>query len=683
MSNHKRSSNLVSRREFLKSSAIAGAAFPFIVSCSREKVIASGKKVIVLGIDGLDPGLLQKFMSRGLMPNFQKLINSGGDFKTMRTTIPAQSPVAWASFSTSANPGRTGIFDFIHRDPKNFELYLSTSRTIEPEGGKIRLGQSVFSLKSAQLKNMVGEKPFWDKLTDAGIPVTIYRVPSDFPPFPGKARQLSGMGTPDLLGTYGTFSFYTDNPPENAKDITGGEVFPTFVKNGVAENFIYGPKNSFRLDEQKPFDEFDGKKYYRYEKLKIPFKVYVDPQNPVAKISLQGREIFLKQGEWSDWVEIAFELIPRLKHLSGMVKFYLQEVRPDFKLYMSPIDINPASPALPVFNPEEYGKELVDNLGLFYTQGMAEDTKALTYGILNDQEYWTQSQMVTDDWFKAYSWHLDNFKAGFLFFYFSTLDLGQHMFHRYIDPQSPVHEQALKSGLSQPVEKLYREMDTALGMAMKKQDPHTTLIVISDHGFAPFNRGFNLNSWLLDNGYAYLTDPDKRSETDVFNNVDWGRTRAYGLGINGLYLNLQGRESTGIVRPDQEDQLLKELKTKLEAIVDPKTGEHPIKNAYIAKEVFKGKFVGALSPDIVIGYRRGYRGSWETTLGKYPKEWLVDNLDPWSGDHCIDPTEVPATLVSNKKIRKSDPAIWDIGPSVMSELGVKIPDSFEGRSIFE
>jgi predicted AlkP superfamily phosphohydrolase/phosphomutase len=225
-------------------------------------------------------------------------------------------------------------------------------------------------------------------------------------------------------------------------------------------------------------------------------------------------------------------------------------------------------------------------------------------------------------------------------------------------------------------------MDKALGMVLPIVDDETTLIVISDHGFAPFDRSFNLNTWLLQNGYLFLLDPSKQESTEYFDNVDWGRTRAYGLGINGLYLNLQGREGKGIVPPEQADQLERELKAKLEAIIDPKTKEHPIKNAYIAKDVYKGRFVGTLSPDLVMGYRRGFRGSWETTLGKFPKDVITDNTDPWSGDHCIDPTEVPATIVTNKKMVKSDPAIWDIGPTVLSEMGVPVPPEFEGKPIF-
>jgi predicted AlkP superfamily phosphohydrolase/phosphomutase len=678
----------MNRREFCKQSAwlittsLLGTK-GFCSSLPPGAAKVNSRKVIVLGIDGLDPNLLRSFMDRGMMPHFQRLISAGGDLREMRTTIPAQSPVAWASFSTCTNPGRHGIFDFIHRQPDTFELYLSTSRTYEPQGEKFEIGKWVFSLKSGEIKNLVGERPFWNYLTEAGIPAVIYRTPSNFPPFAGKAWEMSGMGTPDIMGTYGTFSYYTDTPPKNSGKITGGKVFPTFLKNnGIAENYLYGPQNSFRLDEKEPFDEVDGRKHYNYEKLTIPFKVYVDQEHAVAKIVVQDKEIFLQQGEWSGWVEVRFELIPHVKHLSGIVKFYLKEVRPHFKLYVSPININPAHPALPIFNPPEYGEALVKDLGLFYTQGMAEDTKARTYGILDDREYWSQSQMVTADWFRAWRWHLDRFREGFLFFYFSTLDLGQHMFWRYLDHVSPIHEQALKSGLKDPVERLYRQMDEALGMVLQKIDAQTTLIVISDHGFTGFRRCFNLNSWLLDNGYLSLLDPAQREKAEYFENVDWNRTRAYGLGINGLYLNLENREFKGIVRPDQEAGLLTELKRKLEMLIDPKTGEHPLKHAYIAKEVYKGKYVGTFSPDIILGFRRGYRASWETILGGVPKDWFTDNLDPWSGDHCIDPTEVPATLVTTKKIKKSSPAIWDIGPTVLNEFGIKIPENLEGKPIF-
>jgi len=662
----------ISRRDFIQTGL--GASLGIMVHCSGgQKAKWTDKKVIVLGIDGMDPVLLENFMRAHRMPQFSRLIRAGGDFKTMETTIPAQSPVAWASFITAKNPGQYGIFDFIHREPENFPagLYLSTSKTIEPNNGKMRLGKWMIPYKSAVVKNMVGANPFWNEICDVGLPAIIYRVPADFPPFSGKAWQFSGMGTPDLLGTYGTFSYYTDNPPENAKEVTGGEVYPTFLKNGVAENFIYGPKNSFRLTED---DE--------YEDLKIPFMVYVDERNPVAKILIQGKEILLNVGEWSGWVELKFELISKVKSIYGMVKFYLKEVKPDFKFYVSPVNINPGKPALPIFNPENYGKKLANELGLFYTQGMAEDTKARTYNVLDDKEYWNQSQMVTRDWLSAWKWHLKNFRAGFLFFYFSTLDLGQHMFFRFIDEKNPLHKEALKSGLENPIERLYKQMDNALGLVLNQMDEETTLIVISDHGFAGFNRAFNLNSWLLDNGYLYLIDPDLREQSEYFENVDWGRSRAYGLGINGLYLNLAGREATGILRKEEAESLLKELKEKLEAIKDPLTGEHPIKNAYIAGEVYKGKFVGTVSPDIVIGYRRGFRASWETTLGRFPKEWLVDNLDPWSGDHCIDPTEVPAILVCNKKIKKTNPGIWDIGPTVLREFGIKIPKDFEGEPVF-
>ena len=75
--------------------------------------------------------------------------------------------------------------------------------------------------------------------------------------------------------------------------------------------------------------------------------------------------------------------------------------------------------------------------------------------------------------------------------------------------------------------------------------------MLSDHGFAPYNRSFNLNTWLLNNGYIKLKSGASTDSSEPLANVDWTQTRAYGLGLNGLYLNLKGRETNGIVEPER------------------------------------------------------------------------------------------------------------------------------------
>jgi len=653
-------------------------------SACKKKTAETGKRVIVLGIDGMDARLLKQLVAEGTMPHFQRLIQEG-DFRPLGTSIPPESPVAWSNFITGMNPGMHGIYDFIHRNPEKWlDLYLSTSRTVDPpESKSFALGDYVIWLAGGKVELLRDQWPFWDYLAERGIPVTVYKIPAEFPPEAGKARVFAGMGTPDILGTYGTFSYYTDNPPANAKEVSGGDVYPTFPKNGVAEMVLHGPKNTFRLDPEKPYLRSGRGKQRNYAKAELKFRVFLDAENAAAKIEIADAELVLNQGEWSGWVPIEFELVPRLLHLPAMVRFYLKEVRPDFKLYVSPINIDPVDQALPISNPPEYGRELAEAVGRFYTQGISEDNKARSHNILNDDEYWQQSQDVLAESLKLYRYHLDHINRGLLFFYFSALDLGQHMFWRLHDPTSPAWDAEASARLGDPIRQLYFQMDEVLATALQRVDPNTTLIVMSDHGFAPFNRAFQLNSWLLENGYLYLRDRSKRQETEYFDHVDWGRTRAYGLGINGLYLNLYGREWSGIVMPGEErEALLQELKEKLEAVVDPATGEHPIKVVYRADQVYHGPHVEKVAPDLIVGYAYGWRASWETTLGEFPEGLFSDNKEAWSGDHCVAAEEVPGVLVTNRKIAAEAPTLMDLGPTILKEFGIEPPKQMEGKPVF-
>ena len=199
---------------------------------------------------------------------------------------------------------------------------------------------------------------------------------------------------------------------------------------------------------------------------------------------------------------------------------------------------------------------------------------------------------------------------------------------------------------------------------------------MSDHGFANFKRQFNLNSWLRDNGY--LGPPDS---TAVLRDVDWSQTRAYGLGINGLYVNLRGRERDGIVQPGQEKEaLVSELVTKLEAVRDT-NGKQVIRKAHRSDTAYQGLETG-LAPDIIVGYRRGYRASWATTLGDMTDEVLFDNDSAWSADHCGDASVVPGVVFANRPIAAQTPALIDMAPSVLTEYGLDVPSSMQGKNIF-
>jgi predicted AlkP superfamily phosphohydrolase/phosphomutase len=225
-------------------------------------------------------------------------------------------------------------------------------------------------------------------------------------------------------------------------------------------------------------------------------------------------------------------------------------------------------------------------------------------------------------------------------------------------------------------------MDKAL-VWPRKADRDTVVQVMSDHGFNSFRRGFNLNTWLLQNGYHRLQRPWKQQESSFFDNTDWSKTRAYGIGLNSLYINESGRERDGIVAPGPDkDNLVREIARKLEALTDPQTGERPILRAFVGREAYHGANV-AQAPDIVLGFDRGYRISWQSPLGGFPKEVLEDNTQKWSGDHMSAPDVLPGIAFANRKFTAEAPALHDLTASVLGVFGVEKPEDMIGRNVLE
>ena len=485
------------------------------ISCKKG---SNDTKVIVVGIDGLDYQIVQGLMAAGKLPNYKKLKDMGG-FRRLLSSVPPQSPVAWSNFITGKNPGGHGIFDFLHRNPENYIPYLSMAKS-EKGKRKITVGDWVIPLSSGKMKSLRKGKPFWSYLSEQGIESTIFKIPVNFPPDETSTRAISGMGTPDILGTYGKYSYYTTDPPDT-EDVTGGTIYPVDIIDDSVELELVGPVNTFKVDQPD---------------LKIQFDVYLDTSSKAAKIMIQDNEFILKEGEWSEWKQVEFEVVPYIYSIYGICLFYLKEVEPDFKLYVSPINVDPYNPALPISHPPSYAEELVDKFGYFYNETMAEDNKALDEKVFTDLEYVEQSMIVLKESVDIFDYELDRFDNGLLFYYFSTSDLNQHMLWRGMDPKSPLHNPQVAKELGSSIIDLYIFTDSLVGKLLDKLDDDTTLIIMSDHGFAPVYKVFNLNSWLYENGYVSLKDPSMREELEFFMNVDWDRTKAYGVGFNGLYI---------------------------------------------------------------------------------------------------------------------------------------------------
>jgi predicted AlkP superfamily phosphohydrolase/phosphomutase len=634
----------------LKLTAIAVSA---VVGMSCGGARAEGPRVIVLGFDGLDYALTRELMARGRLPNFQRLAERGS-VAPLGTTIPPQSPVAWSTFITGLDPGAHGIFDFIHRDPQTLVPFLSTSKT-EDAGKTLKFGKWQVPLSGGSVELLRRGQPFWEVLEDRGIETTIIRMPANFPPSGTATRELSGMGTPDVLGTYGTFSFYTTEPYAfGGRTLAGGVVHRVQIYEGAVRAVIEGPDNPFLA---KP------------EKLQAEFAAYIDASQQFVKIVAGGEARLLRVGEWSDWIPIEFEMIPT-QGLRAQVRFYLKQIEPDFALYASPPNIDPLAPALPISTPDDYAADLARATGRFYSQGMPEDTKGLKTGVLTAAEFLQQADLAGGENRRQYRHVLNRFRGGFLFYYFGNIDQVAHMMWRPMDPQHPAYKPAEDAPYARVVEDLYAGLDAIVGDTLDRLTGDDLLIVMSDHGFTSWRRSFHLNSWLRDNGYIALRNPLVKEDPGFFSNVDWSGTRAYALGLNGLYVNLKGREKSGIVDPVDRDAVLAEISNKLLQAIDPQTGTPAITKVYRREEVYTAAGHEDIAPDLVIGYAKGTRGSDESALGGMPSAVIVDNTDAWNGDHCMDHETVPGVLLTSRALRKPAPSLQTLAAAILAEYGI-------------
>ena len=678
--NEKPTGNL-NRRDVLKQSAAVAAAcvtgLAAGVGCRNQpsRVRNGGRKrVIVVGIDGMDPRLAESMMNAGLLPHFDQLRQQGG-FRRLGTTIPPQSPVAWASFINGAGPGSHGIFDFIHRHPEQqCAPFFSAAETLPAEGylnvgdHKLQLPFWPFNHKPPTTVLRRQGVPFWEYLDEQSIPSTFYDLPSDYPPSPsqhGHHRCLAGMGTPDMLGTYGTYQHFAEDGPTETRDEGGGKRSRLSFERETAHARLIGPENGMLKDPRPVI---------------VDFLVHRDRQANAAVIEIPDQKILLQAGQWSPWIKLNFRLtaaaiVPDTK-ITGICRFYLQEVAPNFRLYATPINIDPSNPAVRIAEPAEFVQEISNDLGLFYTTGFQEDHKALSNGVFTEDEFIAQAESVLQERLRLLDYALANYDDGVLFFYFSSTDLQAHMLWWDSDAKHPTRSPAEAKRCFGHVRQLYQKLDGVVGEILDRYGSQATVFVMSDHGFANFGRQFNLNSWLRDEGYL-----GPHGCSSVLADVDWSRTRAYGLGINSLYLNLRERERDGVVAPGRErEELLAELATRLEAVRDV-DGQRVIRHVYRSDQVYSGSATG-LAPDLILGYSRGYRASWATCLGGLTEAVLQDNDSAWSADHCADAGEVPGVLFSNRPIQAQNPSLIDVAPSILAEFGLPIPSSMEGKNVF-
>lgn len=681
------------RRKFIQVVA-GGAAAAWLGGCGpaeRASTAIAKRRVLVVAFDGMDPKIVQSLVRAGRLPNFARLAKLGS-LTSIATSNPPQTPVAFSDIISGADASVHQVYDFIHRDPNppDSQLpvrpYFSTADAgSSPRGWAIPLGSWQLPLAGGTTKLLRRGPAFWDYLVARGIDTQIYYLPSNYPPQPpegpGRFRMTSGMGTPDLLGSYGEFTLLTPDAPRQGRAVGGGRfVFLSMLGNrGQAE--IVGPANFLRRpDDTTGVDA---------EPMRLTVRLVRDPDHHVAKVQIGGVTVLLQEGEWSDWVPVDFDtgfpggsVIGALgapTSLRGIVRLFLKSVFPKCELYISPINIDPLRPINQVSMPAGLAADLAGRHGRFYTIGIPEDTKALSHGALDEDQFQSQCEIAQQERIAQYRAALADFTGGCLFFYFGATDLVQHMFWRDRDEQHPgrVPEEAARYG--HVIDNLYASTDALVGEALDVIGPDDLLIVLSDHGFTSFRRQFHLNSWLRDEGFLRQSMADFRNSETMFPGVDWSDTRAYAVGMNGLYVNLRGREKHGAVSDSARRSLLAEIRDKLLEVRDG-DGSPIVTKVRITEEIYPAADP-LIAPDMLIGYNDGYRASWDTVLGGVAPRLVEDNLDRWSGEHLIDPDFVPGMLLTSRPIAAAAPRLSDIAPTILAAFGIPTPTQMTGRDL--
>ena len=330
---------------------------------------AAQQKVIVLGFDGVDARYTEKWMNEGKLPNLARL-RQMGTFRPLRPTIPAQTPVSWSTFSTGIDPGRTGIFDFLRRDPKTYlPLFAAFDETKEPFllGEKNPVGAAVAVLIVLSLLALIFRRaarvvilaiaviaavgayvatkryipitrpgvinrrqgiPFWEAAANAGKKSTVVHVPVTFPAHDFPAGELlSGLGVPDLSGRIGKPFYFTselDFHRAGSSNEFSIDVVQLEDNKGVINTKIQGPPN--KLFRKPPY-------------IFVPMTLTVADDRNSVEISVSDRRFSLRPGQWSGWTEFVFPFNPLIK-VHGISRFHLISSQPEVKLYLSRIEID-------------------------------------------------------------------------------------------------------------------------------------------------------------------------------------------------------------------------------------------------------------------------------------------------------------------------------------------------------
>ena len=524
------------------------------------------QKLVILGFDGMDPRLVQKWMDEGKLPNMKKLAARGSGVRPLGTTHSPESPTAWASFATGMNAGKHNIYDFLIRDTSS---YLPDLGMVHFEPPRFIL--NYIPVSKPVVQSIRGGTSFWVTAGNAGVRSSMLTVPVTFPPEDvPNGELLSGLPLPDIRRTMGTFYYFgTDLSRYEEGNTEFGGILKRLVFDGdVAQTELVGPPNpivkqqlrelraSSPLSASSDADRMKIAELEAREDVRLPVTIHWNKAAKSATVNIGDSTIHLAEHQWSKWINLDFT-INLLIRVHGMAQLYLIGAGPELQLYISPVNWRPDNPPAPMSSPASLSADIYERLGPYRTLGWAEATWPLNEDRIDEKTFMDDLYRAFDDRAQVILQRIDSKQWDLLVGVIESTDRVQHMMWRLIDPTHPMYDKALAAKYGDSIERVYRKCDDFIGEVMARVDETTPILIVSDHGFHSFRQSVNLNTWLVQEGFMAIQgqQPGEKKLQDLFGgggtfweNVDWTHTRAYAMGLGQIYVNLQGREGHGTRR---------------------------------------------------------------------------------------------------------------------------------------